>query len=211
MAALMKIGNASVLESDLRRREFYRLVGDLHEGDFEAACGELIQTDEWFPTVARIREVSNRNRDYRLRVEQATAPPMDLVCPTCHGSHWVRKGGYEPPLMKAGDEGSRVQPCPNCTTNGKYSPEKERFYIQHQGGVPNPNATKDIETLNRTFRVPRLSNGRIDMEALYQESRRLRGMPPGDDRPRPVGSWQTIGSVLTSRELVVAGVDDEVF
>jgi hypothetical protein len=138
---------------------------------------------------------------------------MRLVCPYCHGGRWLRRGGASPVKTKAGaNDGDRILPCPHCTTDGRHDPQKEQWLIASEGGVPDPNGTGYMPDMSKTtWRLPRTADGRPDMETLYQESRRLRGLPPGDDRPRPVGGWQTIGSVLTSRELVVAGVDDEVF
>lgn len=214
LAELMPTRSDSMPEADLRRQEYYRQLGGLSADDFVAACGQILNTDHWFPTIARIREVADGCRSSRLRSRQATqthSPERGLICPTCHGARWVRLGGYDPVNMLAGELGSRVQPCPNCTTAGRHDREKERFYIAHQGGVPDPNSQsqQDWTPGTNTWRLPRTADGRPDIEALYQESRRLRGLPPGDDRPRAVAGWQTIGQVLAGQDLVAAGVGDD--
>ena len=128
-----------------------------------------------------------------------------LVCPYCHGARWVRAGGYDPPLMKAGDEGSRVQPCPGCTTDRRFDPLKERETIRNEGGVLNPEPPREVDMDSVTwpaklasFRDP--ETGRIDMDALYAYSRELRGLDPwGDDRPQSVAGFRTVGQVEVAR------------
>jgi hypothetical protein len=62
-----------------------------------------------------------------------------------------------------------------------------------------------------TWSVPRTPEGRVDIEALYRQSRVLRGLDPNiDERPRGVGEWKTLGDVMTAppepkRELVTIG------
>lgn len=92
---------------------------------------------------------------------------------------------------------------------------KEAWTISNEGGVPNENAAKDIDLSRTTWRVPRTADGRVDMNALYRQSRSLRGLDPNvDDRPRGVGAWKSIGDMTAvapvqepNRELVAVTSD----
>mgnify|MGYP001605447809 CR=1 FL=1 len=39
-------------------------------------------------------------------------------------------------------------------------------------------------------RLPRDEHGKVDLESWYQDSRALRGLPTGDDRPVPPAGWK---------------------
>ena len=199
------------MEADHRNRTYYRHLRELVTDDFIEACDRILYSDEWFPTIARLRAVAAECAAERNRNQRAVTIAPSLVCPYCHGARWVRFGGYDAdPKMQAGDEGSRVQPCPRCTSAGKYDAYQERQVIADEGGVPNEAAAKDIDVSRTTWRVPRTPDGRVDTEAIYRQSRILRGLDPnGDDRPRGVGTWQTLGDVMAApepaRELVTSG------
>jgi hypothetical protein len=208
--------DGSAPESETRFRAYYRHLGMLDVDDFVEACDRIIIDDEWFPTIARIRAVAAECRSDRNRSKRATAYVPPLVCPYCHGARWVRLGGYDADTrMSAGDEGSRVQPCPKCTSAGRLDAYQEAHVIREEGGVPNENAPKEVDLSRRTWSVPRTADGRVDTEALYRQSRVLRGLDPnGDDRPRGVGEWKTLGDMMIApvepeRELVAVGADDD--
>jgi hypothetical protein len=197
-------------------------LSPLNVDDFVEACDRILYSDEWFPTIARIRTVAGECAAERNRNRRAVTITPTLVCPYCHGSRFVRLGGYDgDPKMQAGDEGSRVQPCPKCTSAGRLDVYQENWIIEQEGGVPNENAPKDIDLSRTTWRVPRTPEGRVDMNEMYRQSRILRGLDPNiDERPSGVGSWKTIGDVIApsmpepERELVAAGdwsVDDVPF
>jgi hypothetical protein len=201
------------MEADRRNKTYYRLLCELNEDDFIEACDRILFSDEWFPTIARIRAVAAECANDRHRTRQAVTVAPPLVCPYCHGARWVRAGGYDPPQMQAGNEGSRVQPCPRCTSAGAYDAYQEQHVIANEGGVPNEAAPRDVDMSRTTWSVPRTPEGRVDVEALYRQSRVLRGLDPNvDDRPRGVGEWKTLGDVMTApepkRELVAVGADD---
>ena len=207
------------MEADHRNRTYHRHLRELVTDDFIEACDRILYSDEWFPTIARIRAVAGECAAERNRNRRAVTITPPLVCPYCHGSRWVRLGGYDAdPKMQAGDEGSRVQPCPRCTSEGRHDPYKERQLIADEGGVPNEAAPKDIDLSRTTWRVPRTPEGRVDMNELYRQSRILRELDPNvDARPKGVGSWKSPGDVMTlapepEPELVAVGdwsVDDD--
>lgn len=195
-----------------RNTTYYRLLCECNETDFVEACDRILFSDEWFPTVARIRAVMSECAADRNRSSRATAYVPPLVCPYCHGARWVRIGGYDAPQMHAGDEGSRVQPCPRCTSGGAYDAYQEQHVIANEGGIPNEAAPRDVDMSRVTWSVPRTPDGQVDTEAMYRQSRVLRGLDPNvDARPRGVGEWKTLGDVMTApepeRELVAAGSD----
>lgn len=197
-------------ENRTRDDTYFRILSPLNQDDFVEACDRILFTDEWFPTIARIRAVASECANDRHRTRQAVTVAPPLVCPYCHGARWVRIGGYDPPNMNAGDEGSRVQSCPRCTSGGAYDAYHEQHVIRQEGGIPNEAAPRDVDMSRTTWRVPRTTAGLVDTEAIYRQSRVLRGMDPnGDDRPRGVGEWKTLGDVMTApepaKELVAAG------
>ncbi len=175
----------------------------IEEVDFVEAVDRIITLDEWFPTAARIIAVSDecaRDRRQRQRsASQAARVTGRLVCPYCHGARWVRFGGYSPLLTpQGGRENERINHCPRCTLNGEYQPGMEAKVIEEEGGVIDPNSDAGMPDMERTtWRVPRTEDGRVDMHALYVESRILRGLDPdGDDRPAGVAGFKTAGSAL---------------
>ena len=191
---------------------YYRTLSDLDVDSFIEACDRIIFLDEWFPQVARIREVARTCQQERQRTETALATitsiySTDLVCPTCHGNRYVRYGGYDPVNMLAGDGGSRTQPCPTCTFDGTYDPALEQRAIARYGGVTNPSPVSQQEWVPGpdTWRLPRTADGRPDMDALYRMSRIMRKLDPDvDERPRQVGGWKTLGSMVAE---TLAGSD----
>ncbi|HMM41917.1 MAG TPA: hypothetical protein PKA95_08455 [Thermomicrobiales bacterium] len=191
-----------MVEATARQRTYYRHLGMLDGRDFDEAVDRVLYLDDWFPTVARLRYMAQECRADRARQRQAAEavrPLPPLVCPYCHGSRWVRYGGYDSLHMQAGDEGSRVQPCHGCTTNGQFDKLREQAVIHDEGGVPNPEPPREVDMSRVTwpaklaeFRDP--ATGRVDMEALYASSRELRGLDPwGDDRPEAVEGFGTVG------------------
>jgi hypothetical protein len=196
LVSCLPLREGSDLESDHRNATYARHLANIDADAFVEACDRIIYSDEWFPTIARIRAVAAECRADRGRSQRAVTVQPELVCPYCHGARWVRTGGYDAPLMKAGDEGSRVQPCPKCTSAGGHDAYQESWVISQEGGVPNENAPKDIDMSRTTWSVPRTADGRVDMDALYRQSRVLRGLDPNvDERPTGVGSWKTIGEM----------------
>jgi len=195
--------DGSAPESARRVETYYRHLGESDERDFAEACGRILYLDDWFPTIARFRVVIGECRADRVRRRMAAEnvrPVPPLVCPYCHGARWVRYGGYDPsPQMRAGEEGSRVQPCPGCTTDQRYDAYRERETIRSEGGVPNPGPPREVD-MNAVTWPARLAGfrdpltGRLDMDALYAYSRELRGLDPwGDDRPQSVAGFRTVG------------------
>lgn len=190
-------------ETSVRARVYHRHLSDLDERDFVEACARILYSDEWFPTIARVRAVAGECRSARLASETAQrqqAPAAALVCVTCHGARWVRLGGADPLGVTPGQEGSRCRPCPSCTRDGRYDEQREREAIRLEGGVPNPAGAHEID-LRRVAWPAELAalcdpaTGRVDMERLYRRSRELRGLDPEvDARPRPVAGWKTIST-----------------
>lgn len=183
------------------------------------AVARIIHSDQWFPPVSRIIDVAlecraaARARE-RTRQQSRPAPTQRVVCAYCHGARWVRLGGYDAPGAKPGDQGARVQPCPRCTSSGRYAPDREAEMIAREGGVPDPagGATPDMSAT--TWRLPRRSDGAPDIDALYRESRRLRGLDPDiDERMRPAAGWQPLAAAMapiaSERELVTIGAGDD--
>lgn len=215
LASCLPSRDGSQPESQERLRTYYRHLGNLNEADFVEACDRILFDDDWFPTIARIRAVAAECGATRQRSARAVTVAPALVCPACHGARWVRTGGYDPLNMHAGESGSRVQPCPRCTTAGMHDEGKEAWTISNEGGVPNESAERDIDLSRTTWRVPRTAEGGVDMAAMYRQSRTLRGLDPNvDARPRGVGTWRTIGDVIApgpvrepERELVTATAD----
>lgn len=179
---------------------YARMLTACEEQDFVEACDRILWEDEWFPTIARLNAVIrscesdrlNRDRTFQLTVGAA----RDLVCGSCHGSRFVRRGGYSPINVLAGDVESRVVACPDCTTNDRYDAAKEAGHVNRHGGVRNPNASividRDRQNWPDALREYRKVDGGMDMQALYRLSRELRGLDPdGDDRPKPVAGFKT--------------------
>lgn len=207
LATMRHARDLSAPEATYRNEQYRRALRDLYPADFAEACDRLIWQDDWFPTVARIREVAAECKRERLARAQArslqlvtpgAAAGAGLVCASCHGARWVRHGGYDPLGLKPGDEASRAQPCPGCTTNGAYDQGRERDTIGRYGGVPNPTPARPDVTEVRlpdwllALRDP--ATGKIDMERFYRLSRELRGLDPDvDERPRPVRGFRSAG------------------
>lgn len=194
--------DGSQAETTGRTRTYYRHLGMLDERDFDEAVDRVIYLDEWFPTIARLRFVVHECRADRAKQQQSAElarPVPTLVCPYCHGARWVRLGGYDPLNMLAGEDSSRVQPCPRCTTGRRFDPDRERALIFDEGGIPNPNPPREIDMSRVTwpqtmqqFRDP--ATGALDMDRLYAYSRELRGLDPrGDNRPQDVAGFGTVG------------------
>lgn len=204
--------DGSVQESKRRNETYYRLLCELNESDFIEACDRILWQDEWFPTIARIRAVASECAHERHRSTQAVTTPRELVCPYCHGSRWVRMGGYDPLNMQAGDVGSRVQRCPECAPVGVDGKDRERAVIAREGGVPNPNAARDVDLSRTTWRAPRTADGALDVDELYRQSRVLRGLDPNvDERPTEFGTFKTVGGRTEpepARELATIGATD---
>lgn len=212
MKSSLPIREGSDPESTHRVLVYHRGLRDLDDDAYVEACDRILFTDEWFPTIARIRAVAGECRRDRAVREQANSgrvAPRKLVCATCHGSRWIRLGGYDPLHVKAGDEGSRTQSCPSCTINGKYDADAERRAIMIEGGVPNPDVNREIDMSTVTWpaRMAAMRDpqtGKIDMEQLYRLSRELRGLDPlVDERPANIAGWKAAGSVA-AREMVPA-------
>ncbi len=176
------------------------------EVDFIEAVDRIITTDEWFPTAARIIAVCDecaRDRRVRERSEtEASRTTGRLVCPYCAGARWVRYGGYDPLNMHAGADTSRVQHCPHCTYLGTFHPGMEAKVIEDEGGVLDPASDAGVPDMTRTtWHAPRTEDGRVDMEALYVESRRLRGLDPNvDARPAAMPGFKTPGRIAFASE-----------
>lgn len=214
LALCLPSRDGSAPESDLRTRTYYRQLGVLERDDFVEACDRILYTDEWFPTISRIRTVASECADARRRSSKAIAPAGPrLVCATCHGARWVRLGGFDPSGMQAGETGSRVQACPKCMTVGSYDGEKETWTIQNEGGIYDPNGAKEIDMSRVTWpaQLAALRNpltGRVDMGAMYRLSREMRNLDPTiDERPTSVGGWQTIGSAAGAVPMATGELD----
>lgn len=194
----------SANEAKLRMKSYREALQDLEESDFVEACDRVLFTDQFFPTVSRLREVAEQCRWDRERRETARRLNQGrqltggtLTCPTCHGARWVRRGGASP-VSAAGDDAiseMRIRPCPDCTWQGQYSPDREQQTMERVGGVPVPGTQRgpvvDMQAKLAPFRT---ADGRIDLDALYRYSRELRGLDPTiDARPQGVGTWQTFG------------------
>lgn len=191
-------------ESDRRDRTYYRALIDLTDDVFVEACDRLLYSDDWFPSIARIRAVADECRQDRARTRQAIdaqhAVP-DLVCPTCAGARWVNYGGYDPLKMHAGESGSRVQRCPSCCDqDGVFLVGMERAAIRNYGGKRNPNGGPvrvDMNAVTWPQQMDALRDpltGRIDMDKLYRLSREMRGLDPDvDERPAAVSGWRALG------------------
>ena len=213
LAASLPLREGSDPESDLRNRTYLRVIqaADLEPVDFIEACDRILFSDQWFPTISRIIEVTDecaKARRIRERVETKPGPRAPLACATCHGARLVRTGGYDslgPPAVHAGDEQSRVKHCPRRTTEGQYDVMKERSSIRLEGGVPDPTfpIEPDMSQVTWPARMAELRDpitGKIDGEKVYRLSRELRGLDPDvDERPSAVPGWKSVG-----RELVGA-------
>ena len=199
MRSILPMRLGSETDEAMRDLEYSRLLIDLHPSDFDQACDRIAYDDEWYPTVARIREVAaeclrERMARYDAQQQQAAAQLASLVCATCHGARWVRLGGASG--MRDHD---RLRACPDCTTDNRYDYGKERHNIQQHGGVPGDNDQQPDMTRS-DWRAPRTADGRIDMDALYRESRILRGLDPDiDERPAGVRGFLTPADVLAPR------------
>lgn len=160
--------------------------------DFLAACDRIFETDEWFPTVARIIAVADECARERKRRSQPVSDQVTrqrrLVCPYCHGARWLRRHTGPEPIV----------PCPHCTSDGVYDLSREQWTIRDEGGVPDPNDRTYMPDMSQTtWRLPRTADGRPDMDALYRESRRLRGLDPAvDERVRPAAGFASLGSLF---------------
>lgn len=180
-------------------------LAKVDEVDFIEACDRLLFSDEWFPTVARIIAVADecaRDRKRRARpVTDQVTRQRRLVCPYCHGARWLRRHtGPEP-----------VVPCPHCTSGGVYDLSREQLVIRDEGGVPDPNDRTYMPDMSRTtWRLPRTADGRPDMDALYRESRRLRGLDPAvDERVRPAAGFASIASLFEGAEEIPAPAEPD--
>lgn len=199
--------DGSVPEKKHRNLTYYGALADLDDDTFVEACDRIIMLDDWFPSIARIRAVADECRADRERTRRALdaqTPGLDLVCPTCAGSRWVRHGGYDPLGMRAGEQGSRVTHCPSCCDrDGAYIPGMERAAIRNYGGQRNPNGgPREVDMSHVTWpeRMVALRgpDGRLDHDALYRLSREMRGLDPNvDERPPAVRGFAN----LTRREL----------
>lgn len=211
LMASMPLRDGSEPETQHRNETYYRRLRDLHPEDFVESCDRILFTDDWFPTIARIRDVARECAAGRQRRNVARAATVaQLACPHCHGSRWVRLGGFDPLNMHAGEVGSRVIPCGGCTTNGAYDMSKERALIARVGGHRLPDTehrTAVPAGVQWPLWMDELRNpatGRIDMDKLYRKSRELRGLDPDiDERPARVAGWKSAGRV-TEREMVPA-------
>jgi hypothetical protein len=199
------------VDTSIQEREYYRLVIDLDEADFTDGVDDIILNDTWFPAVSRIREAAAAHSHKRARahsVSVVTGYVSQQVCPTCAGAHWIRLGGYDALNQHAGEEGSRVVPCPHCTTNGRYDRGQELRTIASRGGVPDPNGGYVPDMATSVWRLPRTLDNRPDLDALYFESRRLRAErgetelngdpidPLEDKRQDAPTGWKTLGKVF---------------
>lgn len=217
LMASMPLREGSLPEADLRNRTYWRILNNaaLLDSDFIEACDRILFDDQWFPTIARIIEVTDecaKERRIRERTTPQAGPKAPLVCATCHGARWIRLGGYDPGGLHVGkdgrvmhDQASRMQHCPRCTTDGQYDRAKERGNILIEGGVPDPSFPIEPDMAHVTWpaRMAKLRDpdtGRLDMDALYRLSRELRGLDPNvDERIKPVAGWKTVAAVV--REL----------
>jgi hypothetical protein len=146
LAACLPLREGSLPESRKRLDAYDRAFTKacLETVDFVEACDRVLFTDDWFPTIARLIAVADecaRDRRQLARPAVVASPTRRIVCAYCHGAHWVRLGRYDALNMPPGAEGSRVQPCPKCTTAGRYDADKERALIASEGGVPDPNGS----------------------------------------------------------------------
>jgi hypothetical protein len=128
LASCLPHQGSSVIETEAQNTMYSRLLGDIEDNDFNQAVEDIILNDKWFPPVSRIREAAathshKRARAHSVAVITGYAPVQ--VCATCAGAHWIRLGGYDALNQHAGEEGSRVVPCPHCTTNGRYDRGQE--------------------------------------------------------------------------------------
>lgn len=207
----MPVRDGSDPETKRRNATYFTALRDLNHEDFVEACDRILFEDDWFPTIARIRDVAGICAVGRVRRTEAktqTNYGSRLVCPVCLGNRWVRLGGYDPLNMHAGEEGSRVIACPDCTVGGVYSQNREQFTIQENGGHL-LNDTEHRTGIPAGVQWPQWMDemrnpltGKIDMDKLYRKSRELRGLDPlVDARVRNVAGWQSAGSVA-ARELV---------
>lgn len=190
----------SEMEEQAREMMFARLLSDLQPNDFLDAVDEIILHDHWFPTVARIREAATAMAARRTRpaAQPVIVGAAPLVCPLCRGGRWVRLGGYDPLNCRVGEEGSRVGACPGCTTNGHYDPAAERRHIARFGGADDPDSGYALDAdPDVPWFLPRRSDGTPDMDALYRQSRVLRGLDPDiDERPAAVPGWKSLRTML---------------
>lgn len=171
--------------------------------DFVEACDRIIMLDEWFPVVARIIAIADECKHDRRQRERAavsaTSTTRRLVCPYCHGARWLRR--------RTGPDA--IIACPHCTTAGQYDATKEQWLIRDEGGVPDPNdGAYRPDREHTAFRVPRTSGGRVDLDAIYRQSRIERGLDPNiDARVKPAAGWGSIGSYLSD---ALTGDDDAI-
>lgn len=173
--------------------------------DVIEACDRILFSDEFFPSIARLRSVIQDCRSDRLRRESETnrAKSGPLVCGRCKGARLLRLGGASPVNTSAGhkDEGARVIACPDCTRDGRYDADQERRSIKRSGGVRDeqnpPFVDKRKQTWPEKLASFRRENGEMDMAALYRYSRELRGLDPDvDERTKSkVPGFKTVGEV----------------
>lgn len=206
LSAVMKRHQSSDTDAELIVQIYYSALMPIADDvDFIEACDQLMWTDEWFPSLARLRSILSECKTARLRRdrntrEQLAAQARSLVCGTCHGARWVRIGGASPVKVVAGDAEARVKPCPGCTANDRYDPQRENLNIQQYGGVEDQTREKRVTMGAQTWPDElagiRTAAG-LDMDALYRFSRELRGLDPDvDNRFRGgVAGWKTVNEI----------------
>jgi hypothetical protein len=206
LKACLPTREGNILEWSKLTEQYDQALGraKIEEIDFLQAVERIILEDHWFPTAARIIGMCDecaRTRREQGRSVQALPSPVGrvpLVCPYCHGGRWVRLGGASPLKSKPGaNEFDRIVACAHCTTDHRHDPAKERATISRDGGVPDPNGEYVPDMTKSDWRLPRTIDGRPDLEALYRESRVLRGLDPDvDERPNAPAGWKTLGKVF---------------
>lgn len=180
---------------------YKRALRELNETDFIEACDRIIFLDEWFPSIARIRSLTDEcGRERRARLRRAEEKTRErelaarggvLTCPLCRGARWMRSGQWV-----QGE--AEMLPCGGCTTDQRHDPRKEAMYIARHGGVP-VEGTAPAQRADLTAKIApfRKRDGQLDMDALYRHSRELRGLDPdGDDRPPSVAGFMTVGEAF---------------
>lgn len=198
MKSVLPMRTNSDREADLAVRTYERSLNDLHPEDFIEACDRIIFTDEWFPSIARVRSLAEecgrdrrhrqRKREEQMRERELMSRDGALTCPLCRGARWMRTGRWS-----QGE--AEMEPCGACTTDQRYDARKEATYIARHGGVP-VEGTGRFEQADLTAKIApfRKPNGTLDMDALYRHSRELRGLDPAiDERRAGVAGFMSVG------------------